>query len=137
MFNSELDFAKLPTNAFIEVEQYHFVGGITDEYMRAMLQTTKRYTLVLLHRTSKRNEPGADKIVWEHGRRNFELRREGVLSIVGPVVRDETDVTGVCIFSANLRRTKRIMNEDPAVKAGIFTYEAHLIEGFPGDSLAK
>jgi hypothetical protein len=105
--------------------------------MRAMLQTTKRYTLVILHRTSRRSKPGADKIVWEHGRRNFELRRDGLLSIVGPVVRDETDVTGVCIFSTNLKRTKRIMGEDPAVKAGIFTYEAHLIEAFPGDALPK
>jgi uncharacterized protein YciI len=102
-----------------------------------MLQTTKRYTLVILHRTSKRNEAGADKIVWEHGRRNFELRRDGLLSIVGPVVQDETDVTGVCIFTSDLERTKKIMDEDPAVKAGIFTYEAHLIESFPGDALAR
>jgi uncharacterized protein YciI len=101
-----------------------------------MLQTTKRYTLVILHRTSKRKESGADKIVWEHGRRNFELRRDGLLSIVGPVVQDETDVTGVCIFTADLERTKKMMDEDPAVKAGIFTYEAHLIESFPGDALA-
>ena len=112
------------------------MSEITNDYMRAMLKTTKRYTLVILHRTPRRGEPGADKIVWEHGRRNFELRRDGLLSVVGLVVQDETDVTGVCIFSANLKRTKRIMNEDPAVKAGIFTYEAHLIEGFPGDALA-
>jgi len=113
------------------------VSDITDNYMRRMLQTTRRYTLVILHRTSKRGKPGADNVVWEHGRRNFELRRDGLLSIVGPVVQDETDVTGVCIFSANLKRTKRIMNGDPAVKAGIFTYEAHLIDSFPGDALAK
>jgi uncharacterized protein YciI len=113
------------------------VSGISDDYMRRTLKTTRRYTFVILHRTSKRSEPGANRIVWEHGRRNFELRRDGLLSIVGPVVQDETDVTGVCIFSASLKRTKRIMNEDPAVKAGIFTYEAHLIESFPGDALAK
>ena len=29
------------------------------------------------------------------------------------------------------------MNEDPAVQAGIFTYEAHVIEGFPGDALGR
>ena len=113
------------------------MSEITNDYMRAMLQTTKRYTLVILHRTPKRSGPGADKIVWEHGRRNFELRRDGLLSIVGPVVQDETDVTGVGIFSTDLERTKRIMDEDPAVKAGIFTYEAHMIEGFPGDALAR
>ncbi|HXW94862.1 MAG TPA: hypothetical protein VEJ19_04075 [Nitrososphaerales archaeon] len=112
------------------------MSGITDDYMRKMLQTTKRYTVVILHRTSKRSEPGADKIVWEHGRRNFELRRDGFLCVVGLVVRDRTDVTGICIFSTDLRRTRRIMNGDPAVKAGIFTYEVHVIEGFPGDALA-
>jgi len=124
-------------NAFIDVGQSCFVSGVTDVFMRKMLRTTKRYTLVILHRTSKRSEPGADNVVWEHGRRNFELRRDGYLCIVGPVVKDETDVTGVCVFSTSLKRTKMIMNEDPAVKAGIFTYEAHLIEGFPGDGLAK
>ena len=113
------------------------MSGITNDYMREMLQTTKRYTMVILHRTTKRSEPGSDKIVWEHGRRNFELRREGILCIVGQVVRDETDVTGLCIFSTDLGRTKRIMNDDPAVRAGIFTYETHVIEGFPGDALAK
>ena len=123
-------------NAFIERRWRHFVSDITDDYMRAMLKTTKRYILVILHRTPKRNEPSADGIVWEHGRRNFELRRDGLLCVVGPVVKDETDVTGVCIFSTNLEQTKRIMDEDPAVMAGILTYEAHQIEGFPGDALA-
>jgi hypothetical protein len=124
-------------NAFIDIRQSCSVSPITDDFMQKMLRTTKRYTLVILHRTSKRSEAGTDKIVWEHGRRNFELRRDGYLCIVGPVVKDETDVTGVCIFSTGLKRTKMIMDEDPAVKAGIFTYEAHLMAGFPGDALAK
>jgi hypothetical protein len=29
----------------------------------------------------------------------------------------------------------RIMDEDPVVKAGIFTYELHPTRSFPGDSL--
>jgi hypothetical protein len=114
-----------------------FVSGITDDYMREMLKTTKRYTVVILHGTSKRNELGADGIVWEHGRRNFELRRDGLMCIVCPVVKDESDVAGICIFSTDMERTKKFMNGDPAVKAGIFTYEAHLIEGFPGDALTN
>jgi len=113
------------------------MSDVTDDYMRAMLKTTNRYTLIVLHRTPKRSEPGADRIVWEHGRRNFELRRDGLLCIVGPVARDETDVTGVCIFSTDLGQTRKLMDEDPAVKTGIFTYETHLMEGFPGDALAR
>jgi uncharacterized protein YciI len=111
------------------------MAPITDDYMRQMLQTTRRYTLVVLHRTPKRSEQRADGIVWEHGRRNFELRKEGLLCIVGPVVADQTDVTGICIFSTDLHRTKEIMDEDPAVKAGIFTYDSHIIQSFPGDAL--
>jgi hypothetical protein len=112
------------------------MSGITDEYMREMLQTTRSYTVVILHRTSKRSEPGADKIVWEHGRRNFALRRDGILCIVCPAMRDESDVAGICIFSRDVGETRRIMDDDPAVKEGILEYEAHPIEGFPGDSLA-
>jgi len=113
------------------------MSGITDEYMRAMLQTTKRYTVVILHRTPKRDAPGADKVVWEHGRRNFELRKDGSMCVVCPVVKDASDVTGICIFTTSLEDTRRIMDGDPAVRAGIFTYEIHTINGFPGDSLPR
>jgi hypothetical protein len=113
------------------------MSGITDEYMREMLRTTRRYTVVILHRTSKRDEPGASDVVWEHGRRNFRLRRDGVMCIVCPVLRNESDITGISIFSTDVKETRRIMDDDPAVKAGIFEYEAHAIEGFPGDALAR
>lgn len=65
------------------------------------------------------------------------MRRDGSLCLVCPVVADESDVTGLCIFSTDVEKTKKIMDEDPAVKAGIFTYEVHAIRSFPGDALAK
>ena len=64
---------------------------ITDDYMRQMLSTTRQYCIVILKATAKRNEVGAEKIVWEHARRNFMLRADGVLSIVCPV-NDESDI---------------------------------------------
>lgn len=107
---------------------------ITDEYMRDMLERTKSYTVVLLHATPKRREAGADQIVWEHGRRNFQLRMDGRLCIVCPTI-DESDVRGLCIFQTDENATKKIMEEDPAVMAGIFTYDIHPVRSFPGDSL--
>jgi hypothetical protein len=83
-----------------------------------------------------RDEPGAEEIVWEHGRKNFELRREGKLLIVCPI-NDSTDLRGLSIFSTNAEETRRIMDEDHAVRAGIFTYEIHSTRSFPGDSLAR
>lgn len=82
------------------------------------------------------NELGADKIIWEHGRRNFELRRDGVLCIVCPV-RDGSDVSGVGIFSTTVEETRKILDEDPGVEAGILVYEIHPTRSFPGDALAK
>jgi hypothetical protein len=87
---------------------------ITDEYMKQMITKTREYTIVILKATQKRNEPEAEKIIWEHGRRNFSLRGEGKLSIVCPI-NDGTEVKGVGIFSTSQEETKRIMDEDPAV----------------------
>jgi len=110
------------------------VTTISDEFMRDMLVKTKPYTLVLLRATPKHDEPGMDAVVWEHGRRNFSLRADGTLAIVCPV-RDGSEWSGVGIFNAPAEEVVRIMDEDPGVKAGIFTYEVHPTRSFPGDSL--
>jgi uncharacterized protein YciI len=107
---------------------------ITDDYMKQMITKTKEYTIVILKAAQKRNVPETEKTIWEHARRNFSLREEGKLSIVCPI-NDETEVKGIGIFSTSEEETKRIMDEDPAVKAGIFTYETHPCRGFPGDML--
>jgi hypothetical protein len=109
---------------------------ITDEYMREKMGKTKPLSIVILHRTPKFSEPGTDKIVCEHGRRNFEPRQEGKLCVVCPI-RDESDVSGVGIFSTDYTETRRIMEGDSGVKAGIFTYETHATRSFPGDALTK
>jgi hypothetical protein len=107
---------------------------ITDEYMREMLGKTRTYTAVFLKATPRRAEPGAGAIVWEHGRRNFALRAEGVLPVVCPVM-DDSEWSGIGIFDATPEEVVRIMDGDPGVQAGIFTYEVHPVRGFPGSSL--
>jgi hypothetical protein len=107
---------------------------ITDDYMREMLGKTKEYSLVLLKATPKRMQPEAQAVVWEHGRRNFALRADGLLSVVCPVL-DESGWSGIGIFNASIEDTVRIMDDDPGVKAGVFTYEVHPVRSFPGDAL--
>ena len=107
---------------------------ITDEYMQQMLAKTKEYSLVILRAGPNRQRADAGKIVHEHARRNFALREEGVLVIVCPV-RDGSDVNGVGIFNAGPEKVREIMDGDPGVKAGIFTYEIHPCRSFPGDCL--
>jgi hypothetical protein len=107
---------------------------ITDEFMRKMIAQTKGYSVVILRAGPNRNDPGVEKITWEHGRRNFALRADGLLSIVCPV-RDGSEIAGVGIFNADADEVRRIMDEDPGVKAGIFVYEIHPCRSFPGDCL--
>jgi hypothetical protein len=109
---------------------------ITDDMMRERISQTKSYSVVILRKTEKYQEPGMDKIVWEHGRRNFQLREAGLLSIVCPIA-DGSDISGVGIFNATPEETKKLYDDDPGVKAGIFTFEVHSCRGFPGDSLPK
>jgi hypothetical protein len=109
---------------------------ITDEFMRQRISRTRQYCIVILKAGPKKHEDGVEKIIWEHGRRNFELRADGVLSIVCPIS-DGSDVSGVGIFNAPVEEVKKIMDEDPAVKAGVLVYETHACRSFPGDCLPK
>ena len=107
---------------------------VSDDEMRAGMATTKPYTVVILRAGPNHGTPEAESIVWEHGRRNFGLRADGALSIVCPV-RDDTDVSGIGVFDLDLAATVALMDEDPGVAAGVFTYTAHPARSFPGDRL--
>jgi hypothetical protein len=107
---------------------------ITDEYMQEMLTKTKEYCFVLLKPGRNDNPENLQQMIWEHARRNFALRADGLLPIVCPATK-QTGVSGLYIFNATEEEAKKIMDDDPAVKAGIFIYEIHPCRSFPGDSL--
>lgn len=109
---------------------------VTDDFMKERLSHAKNYCLVILKEGQKKHEPGAREIIWEHARNNFALREAGILSIVCPVTDDST-TCGVGIFNADPVAVKTIMEEDPAVQAGVLVYEIHTCKSFPGDSLPK
>ncbi|HTP59641.1 MAG TPA: hypothetical protein VMM82_12035 [Spirochaetia bacterium] len=109
---------------------------VTDEQMKEMMPKAREYSAVILKKAPAYGMQGTDKIVWEHGRRNFALRAEGILSIVCPV-RDGTELSGVGIFNGTVDEIRKVMEEDPGVKAGIFVYEIHACRGFPGDRLPE
>jgi hypothetical protein len=107
---------------------------ITDDTMRQELAATRTYTVMILRSGPNFGSPGTDQLIFEHARRNFALREAGLLSIVCPIS-DASDVHGVGVFNADLAETERIYQADPAVQAGVFTFEVHLARSFPGDSL--
>jgi hypothetical protein len=106
----------------------------TDEEMGQLLPIAKPYAVVILKQGPNFGDATAPAIIWEHGRRNFGLRDDGVLAVVLPVT-DGSDVCGIAVFAATIDATVAIMNDDPGVAAGVFTYDVHACRGFPGDSL--
>ena len=107
---------------------------ITDEYMQQMLAKTKTYTLMILKPGPNVQRPDIRQIIWEHGRNNFKLRAEGLLSIVCPVAL-ESDIVGIGIFNAEEDVVRERLKEDPAIEEGVFTFELLPVRSFPGDSL--
>ena len=109
---------------------------ISDEFMMQMISQAKSFSVALLRASDNYGTPESQPLVWEHARRNFALRAEGVLVVVCPIS-DETELKGIGIFNAAVDQTRLIMEGDPAVKAGIFTFEVHSARSFSGDCLPK
>jgi hypothetical protein len=106
----------------------------TDDEMNALLPMLGSNSVAILKRGPNFDTGGSQQIIWEHGRRNFGLRDDGVLAIVLPVA-DGTDTCGVSVFTGSVDETTAIMRDDPGVAAGVFTVEVHPCGGFPGDAL--
>ncbi|MBB3749776.1 hypothetical protein FHT44_002237 [Mycolicibacterium sp. BK634] len=106
----------------------------SDDEMKSLLPTTKTYSVAILKAGPNYDSPEAAQIIWEHGRRNFGLRAEGVLQVVLPVA-DSSDVCGIGVFDCSVEETVAIMDGDPGVAAGVFVYDVHPCRGFPGDHL--
>jgi hypothetical protein len=107
---------------------------ITDEQMAAALATSRDYSILVLRAGPNWNMEGVRAIVTEHGRRNLSLRADRLLPIVCRVT-DDSDLAGIGVFNAPPDEVRRIMEEDPGVKAGVFVYDIHPCMSFPGDSL--
>ncbi len=105
----------------------------TDEMMRERLGQAASYTIVLLRRGERYGTDGDDKIIWEHGRRNMSLQADGLMPIVLPVGDDS--LAGVGVFVDDAETVRSIMEDDPAVRAGVLTYTVHPCRGFPGSAL--
>src|ERR1700745_1577555 len=102
----------------------------TDEEMGQLLPTAKPYSVVILKKGPKFDDDATPGIVWEHGRRNFGLRDDGVLAVVLPVT-DGSDVCGIAVFAAGVDDTTAIMGDDPGAAGGSFTYGAAPCGGCP------
>lgn len=77
----------------------------------------------------------AQGLIWEHGRRNLGLKNDGRMPVVC-AVSDDSDLCGVAVLDMELEEARRVLDGDPGVQAGIFTYELHTTRSFPGSALS-
>jgi uncharacterized protein YciI len=90
-------------------------------------QGMEQYTVVLLNRGEKWNTPGpALSDVIERHNAFFKQMEEPNVAIAGRIaVADTGDLRETIIFCMETERTTRLIQDDPAVKAGVFKPEIH------------
>jgi hypothetical protein len=106
----------------------------TDDMVLERLKAARPYSVVILNEGPNYLMPGADRIIWEHGRRNMGLQLDGQVAIVCPIM-DRSELCGIYIFAEEPETVDQIMAQDPGVVAGVFTYQVHPARGFPGSAL--
>jgi hypothetical protein len=114
---------------------------VTEQDLYASLASTRPFTVIILKAGPRYSPPGPDRdpdvgaIILRHGRRNASLRLAGLLRVVCPVA-DGSDVAGIGVFDATPEEVDLIYSRDPAVMAGVLTYEVHPTRTFPDSSLS-
>jgi uncharacterized protein YciI len=111
------------------------ISPASEETMRAELAKARQFTLVVLSRGPNYGTEGSQAIVWQHGRRNMALRLSGTMPLVGPVAGGDSGIIGICVFDTTGDEARAIMDGDPGVQAGLFTYAVYPWTSFPGDRL--
>lgn len=108
---------------------------IDDEAVSRLLGTSRAYTAVLLRAGPNRETAEGQALILPHGIRNMRLRAAGMLRVVVRVT-DDSDTAGIGIFALDEAETRRVIESDPAVAAGVFVAEYHPVLGFPDDRMA-
>jgi hypothetical protein len=106
----------------------------TDDEMNQLMNSARPYSLVILKPGPNSLDATAPSLMWEHGRRTFGLRDAGVLAAT-LVVLDDSELWGIRVLTGTVDDTVALLNDDPGVAAGVFTFEVHPCRGLVGHSL--
>jgi uncharacterized protein YciI len=113
----------------------------TQEEIMQSLSKAKMYTFVLLvngpnyEQAEKADKAAMEKVQMEHLKYFFNLKKQGKVPIFGPFT-DGAKIHGIFIFNSdNKEDVKKMMDQDPQVKAGYTSYEMYSYFGLPGDNL--
>jgi hypothetical protein len=112
------------------------IPTITKEDFGKMIAATRTYTVLILHAGPRYEAPGPGRssevtgIITAHAMRNTAMQKAGLMPIVCPIG-DGTNTTGIGVFDLTVEETTKVMDGDPAVQAGVLTYELHACFSLP------
>ena len=110
---------------------------ITDEYVNEKVSKGRQYILVHLLKGPNYDSDriSQEEIQKAHLRHLFKLKAGGKLLLVGPLI-EKSELRGIAIYDVpETVEAKKLVEDDPAVKAGVFVYEIYRWFGIPGDGL--
>ena len=108
--------------------------AISEETMRAILDTAQPYTVVVLRKGPNYAASDARAVSWEHGKRNMQLRLAGKLNVVIPLT-DDGEIRGIGVFNLPVDEVEALLADDPALQAGVLMAEYRTGISFAGDAL--
>src|SRR5688500_10790854 len=92
-----------------------------------MLPALEPYTLVLLSRGDRANEPAddetLDRLQDAHVAYLMSLLDRGKVTMCGPLA-GQPELRGVVVFRTSVEEARELMSEDPVVRLGRLTVEA-------------
>ena len=105
--------------------------AVTDDEFRTMRAASRPFSVAILKVGPNYGTPDRTNLddpvmalILRHAKRNFAMHKAGILPVVCPIA-DGSGVSGVGIFTTSAERTREILEADPAIAAGILTFEIH------------
>ena len=95
--------------------------------LKADARGMRMYVLVILKSGEKKYTDKAvqDSLFKGHMDNIKRLADAGMLSVAGPLEKNDKNYRGIFVFNVNtIDEAKKLVDTDPAVKAGIFAYDA-------------
>lgn len=101
------------------------------------LATIKPYVLVVLTKGENYGLSDSPRIIQsEHLPYIFEQRRDNQMVLTMPIMDNNSHLAAVAVYNTTDKdEVKHLMENDPAIKAGVFDYEIVTGMGLPGDKL--
>ncbi|HLY13745.1 MAG TPA: hypothetical protein VKR24_05305 [Candidatus Limnocylindrales bacterium] len=105
--------------------------AVSDDEFRAVRAASRPFSVAILRVGPNFGTPDRTNlddpvmaVILRHAKRNLALHKAGILPVVCPIA-DGSGVSGVGIFTTTVDETRQILEADPAIAAGILTFEIH------------